>query len=286
MKSPAVCRAGQVSGRERTPKGRIAAEGLSRLAERSDFDFSMGVFKNEKAPRECNRPPMMGERTDRAKSAARRRSSLAGHRCIGERNVSTARTVKRNYALWRIIMLRTAFIVGAIAASLLLPTTMLQARGGGGHGGGGHGGGGHVGGGGRGGAHACRRWWNACGRRRCAHRRRSRRAHGRRRTSLLARPFVRLRSRPVLAAHPWRLCLDLRLRITQPRWRGDPRDGEPFGRRGRLERPHTTIRVGSTRAGSLTMESHPSAIAAAVWNRCRRGRAGNSELSIRAVLRL
>jgi hypothetical protein len=54
-------------------------------------------------------------------------------------------------------MLRTVFIVGAIAASLLLPTTMLQARGGGGHGGGGHGGGGHgggghVGGGGRGGA--------------------------------------------------------------------------------------------------------------------------------------
>jgi hypothetical protein len=152
MKSPAVCRAGQVSGRERTPKGRIAAEGLSRLAPRSDFDFSMGVFKNEKAPRECNRWPMVGERTGGAKSAARRRSSVAGHRRIGERNVSAVRTFRRNHALWRIIMLRTAFIVGAIAASLLLPTTMLQARGGGGHGGGGHGGGGHGGGGGRGGA--------------------------------------------------------------------------------------------------------------------------------------
>jgi hypothetical protein len=90
MKSPAVCRAGQVSGRERTPKGRIAAEGLSRLAPRSDFDFSMGVFKNEKAPRECNRWPMVGERTGGAKSAARRRSSVAGHRRIGERNVSAA----------------------------------------------------------------------------------------------------------------------------------------------------------------------------------------------------
>ena len=48
-------------------------------------------------------------------------------------------------------MLRTAFFVGAIAGSLLLPTTTLLARGGGGHGGGGHGGGGHGGGGGRGG---------------------------------------------------------------------------------------------------------------------------------------
>jgi hypothetical protein len=152
MKSPAVRRAGQVSGRERTPKGRIAAEGLSRLAAKSDFDFSMGVFKNEKAPRECDRPPMMGERIDGAKSAARRRSSVARHRRIGERNVSAVRTFRRNHALRRIIMLRTAFIVGAIAASLLLPTTMLQARGGGGHGGGGHGGGGHGGGGGRGGA--------------------------------------------------------------------------------------------------------------------------------------
>jgi hypothetical protein len=57
------------------------------------------------------------------------------------------------------IMLRAAFLVGAIAASLCLPTTTLLARGGGGHGGGGHGGGGgrggavhvggmHVGGGG------------------------------------------------------------------------------------------------------------------------------------------
>jgi hypothetical protein len=44
-------------------------------------------------------------------------------------------------------MLRTAFLVGGIAASLLLPTTVLNARGGG-HGGGGHGGGGHGGGGG------------------------------------------------------------------------------------------------------------------------------------------
>jgi hypothetical protein len=50
-------------------------------------------------------------------------------------------------------MLRTAFLVGAIAASLLLPMTMLEARGGG-HGGEGHGGGGarggavHFGGGG------------------------------------------------------------------------------------------------------------------------------------------
>jgi hypothetical protein len=50
-------------------------------------------------------------------------------------------------------MLRTTFFVCSIAASLLIPTTMLQARGGGGHGSGGHGGGGrggavHVGGGG------------------------------------------------------------------------------------------------------------------------------------------
>jgi hypothetical protein len=36
-------------------------------------------------------------------------------------------------------MLRTAFLVASIAASVLIPTTVLQARGGGGHGGGGHG---------------------------------------------------------------------------------------------------------------------------------------------------
>jgi hypothetical protein len=51
-------------------------------------------------------------------------------------------------------MLRTAFVVVSIVASVLIPTTVLQARGGGGHGGEGHGGAGgsggavHVGGGG------------------------------------------------------------------------------------------------------------------------------------------
>jgi hypothetical protein len=66
MKSPAVRRAGQVSGRERTPKGRIAAEGLSRFAVMSDFDFSMGVFQNEKAPRE-SKPPADGGYANRSR---------------------------------------------------------------------------------------------------------------------------------------------------------------------------------------------------------------------------